>query len=167
MKRNVIEIEKISRPRRVIDEIVVHCTATPAGHRVSVEDIDSWHRARGYKCIGYHYLVDVDGSVYAGRDVNRIGAHALGHNARSIGVCYVGGLSADGSRAMDTRTEDQREALRKLVAQLRKLIPGARVVGHNELTCTAGTERRSVCGRRCMSCRWKGKACPSFDIVDL
>ena len=86
---------------RKINEIIVHCTATPEGKDFSVADIDRWHRARGFDGIGYHYVVCRDGSVHKGRDVAKSGAHCKGHNAGSIGVCYVGGMTADGKTPKD------------------------------------------------------------------
>lgn len=128
---------------RKINEIIVHCTATPEGKDFSVADIDRWHRARGFDGIGYHYVVCRDGSVHKGRDVAKIGAHCKGHNAGSIGVCYVGGMTADGKTPKDTRTEAQRAALRALVERLRREHPGASVHGHNE---------------------YSSKACPCFNV---
>lgn len=130
---------------RSISEIIIHCSATPAGRPVTVADITAWHRARGFNTIGYHYVVLLDGTVAAGRPESVIGAHCLGHNDRSIGVCYVGGLDAHGKPA-DTRTPQQRKALRDLVAELRRRFPGATVHGHREFAA---------------------KACPCFDIADL
>ena len=78
---------------RKVNLIVVHCTATPEGRDVTVADIDRMHRAKGWKCIGYHYVVYRDGSVHAGRPVSEVGAHVYGHNANSIGVAYVGGAA--------------------------------------------------------------------------
>ncbi len=127
---------------RTIDEIIIHCTATPAGRKVTVEDIRRWHLARGFADVGYHYVVALDGTVMAGRPESQPGAHCLGHNARSIGVCYVGGLDVQG-RPADTRTERQRQALRALVRQLRRRFPAASVHGHNEFA---------------------RKACPCFDV---
>lgn len=126
---------------RKIDEIIVHCTATRAGHEVGVADIDREHRRRGFRCIGYHYLVGLDGQVDAGRPEAEVGAHCLGHNARSIGVAYVGGLDAAG-RPADTRTAAQRRALQRFIAELCARYPGATVHGHREFAA---------------------KACPCFD----
>ena len=116
---------------RTINEIIIHCTATPVGRPVTVADIRRWHRARGFTDIGYHYVIALDGSVHVGRPLSVAGAHCLGHNAHSIGVCYVGGLDAAGQPA-DTRTEQQRRALRELVRGLRQRYPAATVHGHNE-----------------------------------
>lgn len=129
-----MEIHKqmaFEKSRRNITEIIVHCTATPAGRRVSVADIDSWHRQRGFNGIGYHYVVELDGHIAQGRPVHLAGAHCKGHNSNSIGVVYVGGLDADGCAA-DTRTAAQRKALAGLLGDLRKLYPGAAIHGHRD-----------------------------------
>ena len=128
---------------RKINEIIVHCSATAEGRDYTVSDIDRWHKSRGWQCIGYHYVIYRDGSVHTGRPVAQIGAHCTGHNANSIGVCYIGGCAADGKTPKDTRTPQQREALRRLVADLQKQYPGATVHGHREFAA---------------------KACPSFDV---
>lgn len=128
---------------RTITEIIVHCTATPRGRAVTVREIDAWHRARGFSGIGYHYVVGLDGRVMAGRTEERSGAHCLGHNARSIGVCYVGGLDAPG-RPADTRTVAQRLALHCLLSALKRLYPGVVIRGHRDFAA---------------------KACPCFDVT--
>ena len=121
---------------RSIDAIIVHCTATPPGMKVTVDDIDRWHKARGWKGIGYHYVVDLEGKVHAGRPLDQTGAHCLGHNAHSIGVCYVGGLDAQG-RPADTRPPEQKEAIRKLIGMLQTKYPNAKVYGHRHFNNTA------------------------------
>ena len=117
---------------RKITEIIIHCSATPAGRHFTVQDLDRWHRARGFSSIGYHYVIYLDGSIHPGRPVEDIGAHCLGHNAHSIGVCYIGGLDVDTLEPTDTRTPEQRAALRELIAKLQEQYPGATVHGHNE-----------------------------------
>lgn len=107
---------------RNINLIVVHCTATPEGRDVTVADIDRMHRARGWKKIGYHYVVYRDGSVHEGRPVAEVGAHVYGHNANSIGVVYVGGVSADGKTPKDTRTPAQRRALARPAAEAKEAV---------------------------------------------
>lgn len=82
---------------------------------MSVADIRRWHKARGFVDVGYHYVVYLDGSVHEGRPLAQVGAHCRGHNAHSVGVCYVGGLAADGRTPKDTRTTRQRVALEALV----------------------------------------------------
>lgn len=134
--------EAVTGMRRVT-KIIVHCTATPAGREVSVAEVDGWHRAQGFRCIGYHYLVGLDGSVHAGRPEHEVGAHCKGQNDCSVGVAYVGGLDADGNPA-DTRTPQQRDALKRLIVELRKRYAGATVHGHREFAV---------------------KACPCFDAA--
>ena len=127
---------------RKINEIIIHCSATAEGRDYTVADIDSWHKARGWRCIGYHYVIYRDGSVHTGRSIGQVGAHCAGHNADSIGVCYIGGLDLNG-KPKDTRTPQQREAMRRLVSDLQKRYPGATVHGHNEFA---------------------DKACPCFNV---
>ena len=129
---------------RKINEIIVHCAATPEGKNFKAADIDRWHRERKMKCIGYHYVVDLDGTVEPGRPESEIGAHCLGHNQYSIGVCYVGGLAADGKTPKDTRTSAQKEALLALLKKLRAKYPNASIHGHRDFAA---------------------KACPSFDAT--
>lgn len=131
---------------REINRIILHCSATPEGKDFTVADIDRWHKARGWQGIGYHYVVYRDGSVHVGRNVAVAGAHTSGYNKNSIGVCYIGGVATDGKTPKDTRTEEQRVALRELVERLRKQFPKATVHGHYEFAA---------------------KACPSFKINDL
>lgn len=96
----------------------------------SAQQIDSWHRKRGWSGIGYHYVVRRDGTVERGRPEAKVGAHCLNHNRHSIGVCYEGGLDAQG-RPADTRTEAQKRALLTLVRELKGRYPRAIVVSHH------------------------------------
>ena len=99
---------------RKITEIIIHCSATTEGKDFTVEDIDRWHRQRGFNGIGYHFVIYRDGSIHAGRSKRQIGAHCKGHNTISIGICYIGGLSTNG-KPKDTRTAAQKASLRALV----------------------------------------------------
>ena len=97
-----------------------------------MQDIDRWHRQRGFDCIGYHFYITVDGTIWTGRPLSQVGAHCKGYNAHSIGICYEGGLDEEG-RPCDTRTLLQKAALVALINKLRELYPAADVVGHNDL----------------------------------
>ena len=133
---------------RKIDKIIIHCSATPEGKDYTVEQIRQWHTApkpkgNGWRDIGYHFVIYRDGSIHKGRPVEQAGAHTYGYNAHSIGICYIGGCAADGKTPKDTRTEAQRAALVRLVADLKARYPRATVHGHNEFA---------------------NKACPSFNV---
>lgn len=130
---------------RAIDEIIIHCSATAEGKDFKAADIRRWHvQGNGWKDIGYHFVIDLDGTVEVGRPVSKQGAHCSGHNKTTIGICYVGGCAADGKTPKDTRTEAQKRSLRGLVAVLRSCFPTIRKVsGHRE---------------------YANKACPSFDV---
>ena len=129
---------------RRIDKIIVHCSATPEGKDYSVDTIRKWHLQRGFSDIGYHYIIYRDGSIHTGRDESVIGAHCKGHNSNSIGVCYIGGVAADGKTPKDTRTSEQKQSLLKLLKELKAKYPKASIHGHRDFA---------------------NKACPSFDAT--
>lgn len=121
---------------RTINQIVVHYTATPENRHVTVQQIDQWHRARGWKKIGYHYVIYLDGSVNEGRKESEIGAHVKNHNRNSIGVCFVGGLKEGQKGGSNTMNAAQESALIKLLKDLTKRYSGAVVLGHKDLQAT-------------------------------
>lgn len=123
---------------RRITEIIIHCSATKAGQWFEAKDIDSWHRQRGFNMIGYHYVILLDGTIQEGRPLQQVGAHCVGHNAHSIGICYIGGLDAKGQPS-DTRTQAQKDALAKLIWRLSlRLVNSGQgfpeVYGHRDLS---------------------------------
>ena len=127
---------------RNVTKIIIHCTATPEGREVTVNEVTRWHLSRGFQTIGYHYLIYLDGTVHVGRPIETPGAHTEGHNANSVGVCYVGGLDK-AMKPKDTRTPAQKAALLSLVKDLKIKYPSATIHGHKEFA---------------------NKACPSFDV---
>ena len=84
---------------RTINLFVVHCSATREDCTLSPEALDVMHRCRGFNGTGYHYYIRKDGTLYLTRSLERIGAHAKGFNAHSIGICYEGGLDCRGRPA--------------------------------------------------------------------
>ena len=135
---------RFKKSKRTITEIIVHCSATPEGKDYTVADIRRWHKAQGWSDIGYHYVIYRNGHIEPGRDVDLIGAHCVNHNAKSIGICYIGGVTNDGKqKAKDTRTLAQKAALLNLLSDLRRLYPEAKIYGHHDFE--------------------PKKECPSFD----
>ena len=123
--------------KRKIDQIILHCTATPEGEEFSNAQIKAGHLARGFSDIGYHYVIGLNGEL-----------HCTGHNTRSVGVCYVGGCPPRtvpnwNKKGKDTRTVAQRSTLERVVKDLLRRYPGATVHGHNEFA---------------------NKVCPSFNV---
>lgn len=129
---------------RKINKIILHCSATKEGKDYRAKDIKQWHLQRGFNDIGYHYVIDLDGTVETGRDISKIGAHCTGHNSDSIGICYIGGLDAKGN-PKDTRTQKQKESLYKLIAELT-----------NKYKCSVHCHNE-----------YSNKACPSFTIDQI
>lgn len=141
-----------SRTIDEIDTIVIHCADTPNGSdRYTILDIDRWHRDRGFRrdaivrsafrphlqSVGYHRVINVDGSVAKGRSIGEVGAHAKGANQTSVGICLLG---------TDAFTLPQWCALRETVTELRRLYEGiTRVIGHRDVPGTL-------------------KSCPGFSV---
>ena len=118
---------------RTITLIVVHCSATPEGRSLDFEECRNDHiRHRGFRDIGYHFYITRDGTVHRGRPPEQAGAHCRNHNRHSIGICYEGGLDAQGN-PQDTRTIPQKTALRTLLTELKRRFPKALIVGHRDL----------------------------------
>lgn len=86
--------------------IIIHHSVTPI--EFPVDGIRQYHIAqRGYKDIAYHYLIKKLGSAYevvVGRPINMAGAHCIGRNSDSIGICVVGNYEEEApeQRAMVT-----------------------------------------------------------------
>lgn len=131
---------------RTINKIIIHCADTPEGRDDKAADIKRWHtlpppKGNGWKDIGYHYVIDLDGTIEPGIPIEQAGSHCSGHNADSIGICYIGGCDKD-MKPKDTRTDEQKTALLLLLKYLVAKYPGAKIYGHKDFA---------------------QKACPSFD----
>ena len=109
---------------REINSIVIRCSASKNGDgSVTLETVDGWHKAKGWRKVGYHYIIQVDGVVRVGRLLEEIGAHVQGNNAKSIGICMIG---------TDRFSPEQWDALRGLVQDLAGQFPAATIVGHRD-----------------------------------
>jgi len=130
---------------RKINKIIIHCSATPECRDVKASTVKKWHTDKGWTDIGYHFVVELDGTIVEGRPIKKVGAHTYGYNSSSIGICYIGGMTSDMSEPLDTRTEAQKESLNVLLMYLHLVVPEASIHGHNE---------------------FKNKACPSFNVQE-
>lgn len=125
---------------RLINFLIVHCAATANGKTLgnteenAAQVIDRWHKERGFHraspgnsngltSIGYHYVIDADGTLLTGRDESEVGAHVAGQNATSIGVCMVG---------TDSFTSAQWATLKSTILRLRDKYRNAEICGHNQ-----------------------------------
>ena len=142
---------------RVMDTIVIHCSATKENKDYSIEDIKKWHLQRGFTDIGYHFIIRLNGTIEIGRPLNKPGAHVQNHNAHSIGICYIGGLN-DKGKPKDTRTKEQKESLDKLIKMLRGLIPTIKEIkGHRDFS-------KDLNGNGIIDPEEYMKECPCFDV---
>ena len=125
--------------------IIIHCSATRENRDFTVEDLLRCHRQRKFRTIGYHFYIRRSGIITQHRKLKEVGAHCRPWNRCSIGICYEGGLDAEGHPA-DTRTQEQCEQLLLLLMKLRKLFPDAKIRGHRNMPGSIP------------------KACPCFDV---
>ena len=134
--------------RKATTMIILHCSATREGQDIKAKTIKQWHKDRGFDDIGYHYVIDLDGTIEKGRAEELVGAHCKGHNATSIGICYVGGCDKN-MKPKDTRTPEQKRSMLSLVRKLvnKYKIPVTQIWAHHDFD--------------------KHKACPSFDVSEF
>ena len=142
---------------RKINHLIIHCSATREDRPYTVAELQNDHLSRGFHGIGYHYYIRRDGTVTNTRPIELVGAHVKGYNKHSIGICYEGGLDASGN-PKDTRTPEQRSALRLHVAQLlRRFKDEVRVCGHRDLS-------PDLNGDGTVEPREWVKQCPCFEV---
>ena len=142
---------------KTIEAIIIHCTATKEDLDIRAKDVDRWHKEQGWRMIGYNYLIDLDGTVEVGRPLTMTGAHCKGWNDRSIGVCYVGGLDAQGN-PKDTRTVAQKTAMFNLVYSLLDRYPTiTKIMGHRDTSPDLNHDGQITPNE------WI-KQCPCFDV---
>lgn len=128
---------------RIINNIVIHCTATQPNAKV--ESIQNyWRNTLKWKSPGYHYILKADGEVVQLADEREVTNGVAGHNSNSIHLSYIGGIDVKGI-PKDTRTAQQLDSMKKLIKVLMARYPSARVLGHRDFPGVA-------------------KACPSFDV---
>lgn len=135
--------------KRKIDKIIVHCSATRPSHDIDAEEIDRWHKKRGWSGIGYHFFIKREGQIQLGRPLEKSGAHTKGLNKNSIGICYAGGVKEERGEngkweADDNRTSQQKDSLLSLLKLLKNMFPEAIIHSHRDFAA---------------------KACPSFDAT--
>lgn len=147
---------------RKITLLVVHCSATTAAMDIGVDWLRKLHttpkpRGNGWADVGYHHVVRRDGRREVGRAEQRAGAHVIGHNANSIGICLVGGIKPGGA-AETNFTDPQYDALEQLLRELKVRYPNARICGHRDLSPDRNGDGKVTPGE------WV-KDCPTFDVA--
>lgn len=190
-----LQLPELAGPlARAVDLIVIHCSATVSGKPLSpvgappTTVINRWHQQRGFArvarqakrynpglgAIGYHYVIDLDGAVLTGRHPDEVGAHAVGHNTSSIGICLVGGVEPAGGRYTPQQWDSLAALVRALCDRYKipmtpperrpysRPLPGVRllrgVCGHRDTSPDA--DNNGVVERH----EWL-KTCPGVDVA--
>lgn len=141
---------------RHIDLIVVHCSATPPSMDIGANEIRKWHKAKGWRDIGYHNVIRRNGVLEHGRDLSLSGAHAKGFNKSSIGVCMAGGVDENGE-AEDNFNPEQYATLRGYIDTMKNAFPDAATLGHRDLSVDLNEDGAITPDE------WM-KECPCFDV---
>ena len=129
--------------KREINKIIIHCSATPPNMDIDAKRVNEWHLENGWSGIGYHFFIKRNGQIEIGRPIEKSGAHTKGHNSKSIGICYAGGVDKN-QNPEDNRTNEQKESFVLLLKTLKNIFTNAVIHGHRDFS---------------------SKACPSFDAT--
>lgn len=141
---------------RTIDRIFIHCTASP--QTWTEKELSREFKNKGWKNPGYHYVVLKDGTIAQMLDENKVSNGVYGYNSHSINIAYVGGIDSDG-KATDNRTPEQKKALRELLIQVHGRYPGAKILGHRDISPDKNKNGKVDSWERI-------KECPCFDAID-
>ena len=112
--------------RSKTEQIVLHHSGVTV--KQSVETIHNYHKnTNGWSGIGYHFYIRKDGTIYRGRPENTVGAHAVGANYNSVGICFEGNFSKE------KMSEVQIKAGQELVAYLKGKYKISIIKGHRDV----------------------------------
>lgn len=160
-----VKIEDISNlvktTTRSINALVWHCSATPEGREVTPQEVETWHKNRGFAEIGYNLFFALNGDVFIGRDWNKVPAHVVGFNSKTLGFCYAGGLDKNG-KPKDTRTPEQIESMLAFTKATKEELKKQKgfninIKGHRDYSPDKNGNGKVD--------PWEYlKACPSFDV---
>ena len=139
-----------------ITYLTIHCAATPEGRDVKAATISEWD-IKKFKQVSYHWVIELDGTAVRTLPDTRRGAHVGGKNTGNIGICYVGGMTADMKGIKDTRTDAQKKTMLTLVRTYMDRFPGIKVIGHRDWS----PDRN---GNGLVEPAEWIKGCPSFDV---
>ena len=128
---------------REINYLVLHCSATQPDAKI--ESIQNyWRKNLGWKSPGYHYVIKADGEIVPLLSIDKVSNGVAGYNSQIINISYIGGIDKTG-KPKDTRTEEQKASILKLLKDLKKRFPSVKIQGHRDFPKVA-------------------KACPSFGV---
>lgn len=122
---------------RKINKIIIHCSDSDHKIHDNIDCIRFWHKKKGWKDIGYHFVITKNGAIWTGRPLAEIGAHCHGYNNESIGICLTG---------KNSFSSEQFKSLRELCESLVSMF-NCDIIEHNKLS--------------------KYKTCPNFTYSEV
>lgn len=133
---------------RKIKWLVIHCTGGPQTQTVGTI-LNYWKNVKKWAVVGYHHIIEADGTVHNLLPIEKVSNGVAGHNANSIHISYIGGVDAKG-KAVDNRTDAQKAAQIALLRKYKAMFTDAKIVGHRDFLVPGKPGYKS---------------CPSFDVA--
>ena len=116
-----------TKPSRKVHRVFIHCSASDHAHHDNIDTIKSWHLARGFSDVGYHFFIQKDGTLEYGRDIEKTPAAQKGHNLYTLAICMHG-------LKEENFTESQFDTLKKLASQIEHNYENISFHGHCEVS---------------------------------
>lgn len=137
-----------------INYLVVHCTATsPTATLSSIQAY--WRECLRWNNPGFHYIICPDGRIVHLLDIQKTSNGVAGHNQECIHIAYIGGVD-DNGMAIDNRTGAQKDAILRLLRELKEQFPKAKILGHRDLLPKSNSSKET----------WgEIKECPCFNAI--
>lgn len=107
-----------------IQQIVIHHSATNSGSAAAYANYHVEHR--GWPGIGYHFVIDKDGTINQTNYLETVSYHVSGQNTRSIGICLTGNFD------VQEPTASQINSLVRLIQHLSTQLGRLPLKEHND-----------------------------------
>lgn len=124
--------------------ILHHSAVSREKNAHQFDAINNYHKSKGWGMIGYHYLIEPDGQIREGRPEDMTGAHCIGHNEDSLGICLTGNFD------IELPTKEQEISLVELLKKLKEKYPKAEIKHHREFA-------NKTCPGKLLNSNWHKK----------
>ena len=106
--------------------IIHHSAVSRTKNSEQFDAINNYHRRKGWGMIGYHFLIEPNGRIRVGRSESQSGAHCIGRNYDSLGICLTGNFD------IENPTKEQEKSLKILLSDLLKGYKNAEIKYHRD-----------------------------------